>query len=520
MLKKFKKVVIIAGAGPAGLTAAYELQEKTGFDIVLVEESNQVGGISKTIDYKGNKIDIGGHRFFSKSSNILNWWNKFLPIISELEELTLTYQQQNTNLKIDRKKEDCEPHFMVRPRKSRILYKKHFFDYPVKANFSTFYKFGFFKMLKIGHSLMWSSIFPINPEKNLEDFYINRFGKELYLTFFKTYTHKVWGIPCNEISADWGKQRVKNLGIKKLFRHYLSNTFLPHRRKFGNKNVEQSLTEFFLYPQKGPGQLWEKVASVLLPERVKLIKNTKVNLINIENSQVNSVEIINKIDGKIDTIKCDYFISSMPIKHLIQGMNDIPNEVTTIISNLKYRDFIIVGLLLKDLKMKNDDGSHIKDNWLYIQNDNVLVGRVQLFHNWSDEMVKDSNNCWIGAEFFCNETDEFWKKDDKSIIKQAIEELTQINLINPNDYLDGVVIRVPKAYPSYTGTYNNFSVVIDYLNRIKNIFPIGRNGMHKYNNQDHSMLSAMTAVENIINRNEDKSNIWAINTEDEYLEAK
>jgi len=390
---KKRETVVIIGAGPAGLTAAYELVTNSEMKVILLESDKQVGGISKTVDYKGNKIDIGGHRFFSKSDWVLNWWQKFLPILSNADEIATTYQNQHKMIQVGRNVDESIPHMLIRPRKSRIFHNKHLFDYPLKLNIRTFKGIGLWKSLKIASSILLAKAKPIKNEKNLEDFYINRFGKELYTTFFKDYTHKVWGKPCNEISAEWGRQRVKGLNFRKIIKHYLSTLFYPQRQGFANKKTEQTLTEYFLYPQKGPGQLWEEVASKCIAKNVKIQFNQQViELISGKNGrEINEVKVKDLLSGTLSTLSCNYVISSMPVKSLAECLTSkVPEAVYKIASNLEYRDFLIVGLLLDDLAIKDKSGNPV-DNWLYIQDDGVKLGRLQLFHNWSPYMVKDKS---------------------------------------------------------------------------------------------------------------------------------
>ncbi len=509
------KTAIIIGAGPAGLTAAYELLLQTDIIPVIVEATSDIGGISKTVNYKGNRIDIGGHRFFSKSDRVMNWWLNFLPLDDKEDEVMITYHNKHTEVKIDHKKpEDPENVMLVRNRLSRIYFLKRFFNYPLKLNLDTIKNLGLFRIMRIGASYTWSKLFPIKHEKSLEDFFINRFGNELYKTFFKDYTEKVWGVPCNEIGAEWGAQRVKGLSLTKTLWHAI------FKKNKNNKEVETSLIEKFLYPKYGPGQLWELVAKEVQLRGGKLFLDKKVTRIVAENNKITAVICIDS-NGKEETFSGDYFISGMPVKNLVNSLScEVPANVKEISSGLIYRDFMTVGLLVKKLKIKNPGGEPIKDNWIYVQEKIVKVGRLQFFNNWSPAMVKDAETSWIGLEYFCNEGDELWEMADEELKQFAIKEVDLIGIIDAADVLDSVVIRMPKTYPSYVGSYNRFDEVKKYLNGFENLFLVGRNGMHKYNNQDHSMLTAMQAVENIKNGIVDKNNIWAINTEEEYHEEK
>lgn len=511
--------VVIIGGGPAGLTASYELAKNCDMRIVIFEADSQVGGISKTVDYKGNKIDIGGHRFFSKSEWVLDWWQNFLPISADNSKLTTTYQNNQKTFKISRSAKEGEPQMLVRPRKSRIYFDKKLFDYPLKLNFNTIRQIGFFRSINMLISLLYRKAIPVKQEKNLEDFFINRFGEKLYRMFFRDYTRKVWGKPCDQISAEWGRQRVKGLGIRKILKHYITSLLFPQRQAFGSKNTEQTLTEYFLYPQKGPGQLWESVAEACVKLNVEINCCHKVQAIGFSKNKVSHVEILNAKDQTTLTQECDVVISTMPVRSLIKSFQkEIPSHIEKVAHHLEYRDFLIVGILLDDLKLKDKEGQPIRDNWLYIQDSSVQMGRMQLFHNWSSSMTAREGDAWIGAEYFCQEGDELWSKSDEELIQLAVEEAAQLGIIEAGNVLDGVVVRMPKSYPSYVGSYQDFDILKDFLNQIQNLWLIGRNGTHKYNNQDHSMLTAKEAVSNILSGKASKENVWEVNTDQEYHE--
>jgi protoporphyrinogen oxidase len=515
-----KETIVIIGGGPAGLTAAYELASRGDKKIILLEADQQVGGISRTVDFKGNKIDIGGHRFFSKLDWVLEWWQKFLPILNDGNEFLMTYQNRQKSIKTQPFTDVSQPHMLLRPRKSRIYYRGKLLNYPIKLNLATLLKIGFWESMSIFLSLMANRIRPIKKEKNLEDFFINRFGKKLYHVFFKEYTEKVWGKPCKEISPEWGRQRIKGLSFRKIVKHYLTTLFYPMRQSFGSKQVEQTLTEYFLYPQKGPGQLWETVAQHCKDLGVEIRMRQKATHFNCENGKIIRVGIQDQTSLQSEILACDYLISTMPVKHLIRGLNkEVPLAVRKVASSLEYRDFIIVGLLLDKLKLQGSKGQPIDDNWLYIQDKGVHVGRVQLFHNWSPEMTAVPGQCWIGAEFFCKAGDELWSQEDEALIRLAARELEVIGLLNASEVKDGTVVRMPKAYPSYVGSYQDFDLVKDYFDTIDNLYLIGRNGTHKYNNQDHSMLTALEAANAILHNIADKESIWAVNTEKVYHET-
>lgn len=517
------KKAIIIGAGPAGLTAAYELLKRTDIIPIIIEKSNDIGGLSKTVDYKGNKIDIGGHRFFSKSDRVMEWWQNIMPIDNIADQpLKLSYQNSETwiqNAKNEIKNPDLV--LLVRNRISRIFHRGNFFSYPIKLNFDTLSKLGIIVCIKIITSFFYAKLFIHKKPINLEDFFISRFGKSLYQTFFKDYTEKVWGVPCNKISAQWGQQRIKELSVLKVFSHALKKIFSPNNKsEIAQKNIETSLLENFLYPKYGPGQMWEEVARQIIEMGGEIHKNNTVDKIHVNQNDIISIETTNIENGSSLKFVGDYFFSTMPIKDLIPALNtETPNEILSIANGLEYRDFITVGLLLKKLAIQ-EKGIDVKDNWIYIQDSGVKIGRLQLFHNWSPHLLANQNNFWLGLEYFCNKGDDLWKMDDKEFIEFAIDELQSIKIIDKSDLLDATILRSEKTYPAYFGTYHKFGALQQYLDKFENLFLIGRNGMHKYNNTDHSMLTAMTAVDNIIQNVKDKSNIWNINPENEYIETK
>lgn len=496
-----KKTAIIIGAGPAGLTAAYELITKTDIQPIIIEKSDMVGGISKTVEYKGNRMDIGGHRFFSKSKVVMDWWLKILPV-----------QDQNPISSDDQV-------MLTRNRLSRIFFLGKFFDYPIRFNRDLMVKLGFFRMIRIGCSYLKVKLLPIRRENSLETFFINRFGKELYLTFFKDYTEKVWGVPCTQISPDWGAQRVKNLSVFKTVLHAICKPF-QKRPSIAQQNTETSLVERFLYPKYGPGQMWETVAEIIEKKGGIILRKTTVVSLELNESNVTEVAV-EAIDLGRWSIKGDYFFSSMPVSELVQAMGAIvPEPVRKIADGLMYRDFITVGVLVNSLKIKNPDNSGpISDQWIYIQDPTVKLGRLQVFNNWSPAMVANPDHVWIGLEYFCNQGDALWEMADETLIKFAVEELQKLQIIDQAEIIDATMVRMPKAYPAYFGTYPDFRIIREFVDPVENLFLIGRNGMHKYNNQDHSMLTAIMAVDNIINHVKSKENIWNVNTEEEYHES-
>jgi protoporphyrinogen oxidase len=520
---------IIIGAGPAGLTAAIELQRQSGIKPILIEASHEVGGISRTVRYKGNRMDIGGHRFFSKSDRVMRWWLEMMPVEATIgQEGQLTYHGQERELPVVLEGPDPQSAdlvMLVRQRKSRIYFLRKFFDYPISLTAATFRNLGVARTVRCGISYLRSAILPQRDEKTLEDFIINRFGKQLYLTFFKSYTEKVWGVPCNEISAEWGAQRIKGLSLRGVVMHFIKKTF--SRRASGDiaqKKTETSLIEKFLYPKFGPGQLWEHAAELVCAAGGEIHAGIQIDRVHLEGGAIRAVEGSNEAGERVEFVG-NYFISTMPVRDLVRGLaaglpGAVPAGVTEVAEGLMYRDFITVGLLASKLAVKEKDGSLLKDNWIYIQEPDVMVGRLQIFNNWSPWLVENPDKVWIGLEYFCNDTDDLWKLPDAEMERFAIAEIAKIGILNAADVEDAHVVRVPKTYPAYFGSYDRFDVIRNYLDGFGNLFLVGRNGMHKYNNQDHSMLTAMTAVENIVNGVTSKDNIWAINTEMEYHEEK
>jgi protoporphyrinogen oxidase len=525
---------IIIGAGPAGLTAAIELLRHTGVKPVVLEASNEIGGISRTVRYKGNRMDIGGHRFFSKSNRVMNWWLEMMPLATtsggadSSEKAVLQYQGKQRDVPEQDQPRDPETEdlvMLVRERKSRIYFLRRFFDYPIKMSLDTFRNLGLVRTMRCGFSYLRTAVMPKREEKTLEDFIINRFGRELYLTFFKSYTEKVWGVPCDQISAEWGAQRIKGLSLKSVVTHFLKKTFVPKQAgDLAQKQTETSLIERFLYPKFGPGQLWEHAAELVQAGGGEIHLGICAERIFVEGNRVVAVEGVNDQGGRV-RFAGDYFFSTMPVRDLVRAIaavegQAVPADVNEVSEGLMYRDFITVGLLARKLAVKESDGAKLRDNWIYIQEPDVTVGRLQIFNNWSPFLVQNQEKTWIGLEYFCNETDPLWKLTDDQMTRYAIEEIARIGILNVEDIEDAHVVRVPKTYPAYFGSYDRFHVIRSYVDGFENLFLVGRNGMHKYNNQDHSMLTAMTAVENIARGLKTKDNLWAINTEMEYHEEK
>ncbi len=551
---------IIIGAGPAGLTAALEFLRNTGVMPIVLEGSQEIGGISRTVRYKGNRMDIGGHRFFSKSDRVMQWWMDLMPPETVTEAVSYQGKQRKVPLRavavpghlaeepplrglgplateaalresvtaapvlvVAPLPEDDDLVMLVRPRKSRIYYLRRFFDYPIKLSRSTIANLGPARMVKIGLSYAVSRIKPIKPERSLEDFLINRFGRELYLTFFKSYTEKVWGTPCDKISAEWGAQRIKGLSLTTALKHFLRKTFgLPTASSdIAQKSTDTSLIERFLYPKFGPGQLWEHVADKVKEMGGEIHLGWKASRFLADGDRIIAVEAVNDA-GQLRRLDGDYFLSTMPMRSLVRAMppEAVPANVREVAEGLEYRDFITIGVLANKLNVTEPDHTLIRDTWIYIQEPDVLLGRLQIFNNWSPYMVADPTKVWIGLEYFCCETDPIWSMPDAELQAFAAAELEKIGILRTAEVLDAHVVRVPKSYPGYFGTYNRFRELRDWTDRFDNLFLIGRNGMHKYNNQDHSMLTAMAVVDGIAAGHVNKADLWAINTEQEYQEHK
>jgi protoporphyrinogen oxidase len=521
------RTAIIIGAGPAGLTAAYELLKRTDIKPIVLERSNYMGGISRTVNFKGNRIDIGGHRFFSKSDRVMNWWLSRMPLrqngqgSQQIKYHGMTRDVASPTPSAPTDTDTSDRVMLIRKRKSRIYFLRKFFDYPISLTVDTLRKLGLFVTVRAGFSYLRSLLFPIKDVTNLEQFFINRFGRVLYRMFFKSYTEKVWGVPCDRISAEWGAQRIKGLSLRTALAHFLKRTFSRKKSSgIAQKGTETSLIERFLYPKFGPGQLWEHVAGLVAQKGGEVRLGWRVTSLNVEGDRIASVQATDPY-GASHTFPADYVFSTMPVRELIHALRTpVPDDVLAVADGLLYRDFITVGLLVDRLSVTESDGSTLKDTWIYIQEPDVLVGRLQIFNNWSPFMVADPSKVWIGLEYFCYESDALWKMSDEEMARFAIAEVEKIGILCASDVRDTHVVRVPKTYPAYFGTYDRFDEVVRYTDRFENLFLVGRNGMHKYNNQDHSMLTAMTAVDQIVAGRIDKSALWEINTEQEYHEEK
>ena len=517
------KKVIIIGAGPAGLTAGYELlkDKNDEYEVIILEETQEIGGISRTVKYNGNRMDIGGHRFFSKDQQVMNFWENLMPIqgVNSFDDEKLGREKQLKDDGPNPEKEDTV--MLLRTRVSRIYYLKKFFDYPISLKLQTFTNMGLIRTIKAGFSYL-KTIFVKKEENSLENFYINRFGKVLYSMFFEKYTEKLWGRHPKEISADWGAQRVKGVSISAVVKDAFSKIFGGKK----SKEVETSLIEQFWYPKYGPGQLWETLAEKIEENGGKIKKGWKVKRINIQDKTIKSV--VCETDGMEVIIEGDIFISSMPVKDLVQGFSgiEVSKEMHEIAAGLPYIDFQTVGVLVKKIKLKNQTkmktlGDIVPDCWIYVQEPEVKMLRLQIFNNWSPYLVKDAENTvWIGLEYTCQENDRYWNMEDKEFSEFAINELASMNIIDKEDVLDYHREKVKKAYPAYFDTYEHMDKLVEYLDTFSNLYCIGRNGQHRYNNMDHSMATAFEAVKNIKSGIIEKDNIWNVNTEKEYHETK
>lgn len=473
--------VVVIGAGPAGLTAAYLLAKENIKVTVLESDPHYVGGIARTVVYKGYCFDIGGHRFFSKAKEVEDFWSEILP-----------------------------DDMLVRPRSSRIFYNENFFSYPLNAS-EVLRKLGIVESIFCFLSYLKSRLFPIKNPKTFADWVTNHFGRRLFAIFFKTYTEKVWGMSCDEISADWAAQRIKGLSLWSA----MVNAILPKRKSKPNQAIIKTLIDSFRYPRKGPGMLWEVCALKLKELGGEVLMNSRAS--SCEYIFADGLWQVGYRDqeNQLHVISATHVISSAPLRELLQDYI-VPPEPPVVLQaakKLKYRDFLIVVLILKDKKQ-------FDDNWIYIHDPEVDVARIQNFKSWSPEMVPDPSMCCYGMEYFCFENDGIWSSSDADLIEKATQEIIHIGLAKAEDIVDGCVVRQPKAYPVYDEDYkNNVAIIREALEeKYPSLYLVGRNGMHKYNNQDHAMMTAMLAVKNILSGNND-FNIWNVNQDAEYLES-
>lgn len=464
--------IVVIGAGPAGLTAAYQLG-KYGHTAIVLEADDVVGGISRTAKRDGWRFDIGGHRFFTKVAPVSALWHEILP------------------------PED----FLVRPRMSRIFYKGKFYDYPLKAS-NALTNLGVVEALRCVLSYLWVKIRPPKDQTKFEGYVAAKFGWRLYQTFFKTYTEKVWGVPADQLEADWAAQRIKNLNLI----NAIARALIPKR----NSKTITSLIESFEYPRHGPGMMWERCAELVKAQGSRIDFNSEVTKIRHSNGRAN--EVISSGTGGQQTHRCSAVISSMPIPLLAQAMDPPPpDDVLQAASELTFRDFLTVALVVP-----KEDG--FPDNWIYIHSPEVAVGRVQNFGSWSPHMIPEDGKTCLGLEYFVNEGDDLWTAKDDDLIALATSEMAALKLLDPKRIERGYVVRMPKAYPMYDASYKaNVDTIRGWLaETASNVHPVGRNGMHRYNNQDHSMYTAMLTVENLINGT--NHDVWEVNVEADYHE--
>ncbi|MCU1449665.1 MAG: amine oxidase [Acidimicrobiales bacterium] len=468
-----KPNVVIVGAGPAGLTAAYVLVTRFGIPSIVLESDSQVGGISRTVERDGWRFDIGGHRFFTKVKEVEALWHEILH----------------------------DEDFMLRPRMSRIYYEGKYYDYPLKAS-NALKNLGIWEALLCVMSYLWARIRPPKDQSTLEGWIVARFGWRLYKHFFKTYNEKLWGVPVNKLPADFAAQRIKNLSLFSA----VVNALLPKR----NQKDITSLIEEFQYPKFGPGMMWERCRDLIEAQGCKVVMNTRVTGINHAGGRAVSV-VAEGPDGARTEYPCDHVVSSMPISQLLKAM--VPpaaDAAQKAAGDLGYRDFLTVALVVPE-------EYSFPDNWIYVHSREVQVGRIQNFGSWSPYLVKEGRTC-LGLEFFVFEGDETWTKPDDELIEQGKRELGVLNLVDPSKVEAGYVVRMPKAYPFYDEHYKaNVARIVDWLKSCApNVHPVGRNGMHRYNNQDHSMYTAMLTAENIATGS--THDVWSVNVEEEYHE--
>jgi protoporphyrinogen oxidase len=521
-----KKKIIIIGAGPAGLTAAYELLAAGETDITVLETTDRIGGLSCTINHNGNRIDIGGHRFFSKSDVVMDWWTARMPVQGSPARDDKILGTSKPWAENGPDPEQVDRIMLIRERISRIFYLRKFFDYPISLKLETITRLGIFRTANAGIGYIFSQLFKQPKEDSLEDFLVNRFGRPLYRMFFEGYTEKVWGAHPRQISAAWGAQRIKGLSLSKAVLQALKK-LVPGGKPsdLRQKNTETSLIEQFLYPKLGPGQLWECVADDIRGMGGTIHLQRKVVAMEVRNNTV--VSVTTECNGERQNFSCDYCISTMPVKDLVASMtgDTVNQDIQRIAEGLPYRDFMTVGILVDKLKIRNETkiktvGNIVPDTWIYIQEPDVKLCRLQIFNNWSPYMVEDPSKVWIGLEYMCSDQDDIWKMSDADFIEIAVGELVRIGIVDRSAILDTCRFRIEKAYPAYFGTYGEFDVVRAHLDGISNLYCIGRNGQHRYNNQDHSMLTAMEAVNCIRTGISDRKLIWNVNTEREYHEEK
>jgi protoporphyrinogen oxidase len=538
-----RRVAVIAGAGPAGLTAAWELLARTDIVPIVIEPTPDTGGIAQTFAWNGNRIDLGGHRFFSKSKRVMDWWFSILPrqgaparddattardveLAGDVTVRSLERGSDGRARLVERTRTAPDPEredavMLQRPRLSRIYWRENFFPYPLGITLMVAWRLGLVNTALIALSYIKAQAFPRRDETYLDAFFTNRFGRRLYETFFRGYTEKVWGVPCADIRADWGAQRIKGLSLTRAVTHAVRDLLSSDFAKQQQARETSLITRFF-YPKLGPGQMWEVVAGHVAAAGGTVRHGATVTGVTMAGNRVSHVTVTDARTGQRERVPCDFFFSTMPLRDLT-AMTEPPPPATVreVSAGLVYRDFLTVGVLLKKLHVREKaraPQAMVRDNWIYVQDEGVKVGRIQIFNNWSPYLAADPNTVWIGLEYFLNETDELWRMRDDDLVQLAVRELEQIGFALPADVIGGCVRRMPKAYPAYFGTYDRLGEIRRWVNGVPNLFCVGRNGMHRYNNQDHSMLTAMLAVDNIVAGQEDDSNLWDVNLEMVYQE--
>jgi protoporphyrinogen oxidase len=458
----------------------------------------------------------------------MDWWQDILPVAGGAtadSPAHLAYQgQQREFVANDSVSPGDGQVMLVRSRLSRIYYRRQFFDYPLKLSANMIGSLGWTEAALLGASYAKARALPRNPEATLEDFFINRFGDRLYRTFFRDYTEKVWGVPCHEISAEWGAQRVKGLSVTTALMHAARSAF-RNNEEIRQKEIETSLIERFLYPRLGPGQMWEEVAARVAAAGGEIHLQHRVVNLRRRGARVEAAEVLDLASGTSRWISCDAFVSTMPVQTLVNQLGPDDPSVADVAAGLPYRDFMTAGLVVRRMKpgagrSGNERNGMPSDNWIYIQEPDVRLGRLQIFNNWSPDLVANPDTVSLGLEYFCAEGDGLWSMADHSFLSFAAAELAKIGLIDEKDVLDGTVVRVPKAYPAYFGEYARMGEVRRFLDGFENVFAVGRNGMHRYNNQDHSMLAAKAAVDCIAGNLQDREAIWSVNTEEDYHEER